>query len=91
MLILLTVELQIRQDGAKQLNIECFVDFEKCYTFAINLQQKNNIETATMDTCDVSQARTSHLIESFTPKQRAEFNNGITIQDYAREKGIRIL
>ena len=26
----------------------------------------------------------------FTPKQRADFENGISIQDYAREKGIKI-
>ena len=30
------------------------------------------------------------IIEGFTPKQRADFLNGIPIQDYAREKGIKI-
>jgi len=30
------------------------------------------------------------IIEGFTPKQRADFQNGISIQDYAREKGIKI-
>ena len=28
--------------------------------------------------------------EGFSPKQRADFQNGISIQDYAREKGIKI-
>ncbi|MDR2854297.1 MAG: hypothetical protein LBV31_03205 [Prevotellaceae bacterium] len=31
------------------------------------------------------------FIEGFTPQQRAEFDNGISIEDYAREKGIIIL
>jgi len=30
------------------------------------------------------------IIEGFTPKQRADFQNGISIQDYEREKGIKI-
>ena len=30
------------------------------------------------------------IIEGFTAKQRADFENGISIQDYAREKGIKI-
>ena len=30
------------------------------------------------------------IIEGFTPRQRADFQNGISIQDYAREKGIKI-
>ena len=30
------------------------------------------------------------LIEGFTLKQRYEFERGISIEDYAREKGIRI-
>lgn len=30
------------------------------------------------------------IIEGFTAKQRADFENGISIHDYAREKGIKI-
>jgi len=30
------------------------------------------------------------IIEGFTSKQRTDFQNGISIQDYAREKGIKI-
>ena len=31
------------------------------------------------------------FIEGFTPQQREEFDRGISIEDYAREKGIIIL
>jgi len=32
--------------------------------------------------------RNQSLIEGFTPRQQAEFDRGITIQDYAKSKGI---
>ena len=39
----------------------------------------------------VKPQRKVKFVEGFTSKQRAEFERGISIEDYAREKGIIIL
>ena len=57
----------------------------------LNYKNKKNImEAAIMDMYDVFTETKTKFIEGFTPQQRAEFNRGISIEDYAREKGIRI-
>jgi len=50
------------------------------------------MKTATMNVFGayLAKAAQPRIIEGFTPKQRANFENGISIQDYAREKGIKI-
>jgi len=47
------------------------------------------METAIMDVCDVfTKTKTPvKLIEGFTPKQRAEFDKGISIEDALNEIG----
>ena len=49
-------------------------------------------QTTTRNFQDIYPANTvkPKIIEGFTPKQRADFQNGISIRDYAHEKGIKI-
>jgi len=50
------------------------------------------METATINLYGnyLAKAAQPQIIEGFTPKQRTAFENGISIQDYVREKGIKI-
>jgi len=63
---------------------------EKNSIFAKN--KKKIMKTATMNVFGAYLAKAAQLriIEGFTPRQRPNFENGISIQDYAREKGIKI-
>jgi len=51
---------------------------------------KTNTATMPYEGIYSANALKPRFIEGFTPKQRADFENGISIHDYAREKGIKI-